>query len=283
MSWVSAETIKLHLQALTIDALTIRFTPLRFHMGEEVQLPHAPLTEGSFAVYAMLEKKPAGPISISFSGTGWISLGVGAIAPGEVVLGDNHLLEHRYCEGVDFLVDEAQGQVKRLADGSIPLGASIKAWCMPLTTFVENVDYKVDYAAGLLIGLPEGSISEEAWLLISYSTSAIGATDSLIGKVIQEAEAKIEDRLKDGYDSTSSEEGLTIGATELTLSLLCDDLALRSLTGVGDASADDRARRFLELSHRFEERAISTLSKFIRLPLPSVSTRQSNTPLPSGW
>ena len=283
MSWTNASIIKLHMQALGIEALQVDFHPVHLYNDQILQLPHAVLAADSVKVYMLQEQQPSGPHVVTLSGTGWISLGYGPLFPQSVVLSKTWLLRDRYLEGIDFAVDETNGQVKRLDGGSISPGQEVKAWCLPIHQFTEDVDFEVDYTSGKIKRTSGGNIPDTAWLLVSYSTSAIGASDALIGQAIEEAEAKINDRLKEGYSISSSDSGLEIGTTELTLSLLCDDLALHALTGVGDASADDRARRFLELSKRYEERAVSTLSKFLRLPLPSVSTRQSNTPLTSGW
>jgi|GEM_PF-1923960 len=283
MSWTDVTTIRIHLQALGVDAIRVDYHPLRVEGGLAVQLPHASLAADSLRLYAQFQASPSGPITISFSGTGWVSAGMGAIHPQATVIAKSFRAGDRFIEGVDFAVDEMGGRLRRLEGGSIPTDTNLLAWYLPLTRFVEGVDYDIDLAAGLLKIDPEGAIPDPCWLLICYVTSEAGASDTLIGQVIGEAEAKIADRLKEGYDTSSGESGLQIGATELTLSMLCDDLALRSLNVVGDASADDRARQYLFLAKRYEERAIASLSRFLRLPLPSVSTRQPNTPMPAGW
>lgn len=283
MSWTDADTIKRHLQAFAIDALTVRFHPVRLEGIDPVQLPHATLASGSVALFAMQEAAPTGPEAITLTDTAWANLGTAAILPESLVLAKEALLEVRYSEGGDYAVDELNGRVKRIDGGAISSGSQLQAWYLPLTRYVENVDYSVELATGRIKRIPTGSLPDPAALLVCYSTSAAGASDELIGQAIDDAEAKIVDRLKDGYDASSTDTGLTIGASELTLALLCDDLALRALSAVGDGSADNRARRFLELSRRYEERAISTLSRFLRLPLPAASTRQANPPAAAGW
>ncbi|MCB2198538.1 hypothetical protein KQI63_03985 [bacterium] len=283
MSWTEPDTIRVHLQALSIDALTVRFLPVQIQGSGAVQLPHASLASGQVKLYRIEATYPTGPVEVTLSGSGWVSLGLGPLHPKSVVLAKGWTLEDRYLEGIDYAVDEAAGSVKRLDGGTISPGATVKVWCLPLVELTEATDFEVDYTAGTIKRLPAGVLPDPTWVLVSYSTTAVGASDELIGQAISEAEAKILDRLKEGYDETSTDSGLGIGTTELTLSLLCDDMALRALAAVGDVSADDRARRFLDLSRRYEERAISTLSKFLRLPLPAVSTRQSNVPSPSGW
>lgn len=283
MSWTDADTIRVHLQALSVDALTVRFHPFQIAGTAAIQLPHAVLAREAVNLYRIVATYPTGPVEVTLAGTGWVSLGLGPLHPKSIVLAKGWTLEDRYIEGVDYAVDEVHGSVRRLESGSISAGATLKTWCLPLVELTEGTDYEVNYTAGTIKRLPEGDLPDPSWVLVNYTTTAAGAADELIGQAILEAEAKILDRLKDDYSASSTDTGLVIGATELTLSLLCDDMALRALAGVGDSSADNRARRFLELSRRYEERAISTLSKFLRLPLPAVSTRQSNVPSPSGW
>jgi hypothetical protein len=282
MSWTDANTIKLHLQALSVDSLTVQFHPCVLSGTDAFQLSHGSLASGNVHLYGLRENEPTGPLPLTLTGESWYATGVDACAPGSVVIAPADPPLSPYTEDVDFAVLDESAQVKRIAAGSIGSGDTVQVWLLPLEVFVEGVDYEVDYTAGTVTRIVTGSLPDPARLLVSYSTNAAGASDALIGQSINEAESKILDRLRDGYSVTSTDDGLVIGATELTLSQICDDLALRSLSAVGDSSADDRARRFMELSIRFRERATTTLSRFLKQPLPSAPSLQPNTP-PLAW
>lgn len=282
MAWTDANTIKLHLQALSVDSLAVLFHPCLLSGTDAVQLPHGSLASGSVHLYALRANEPSGPTPLTLTGESWYATGVDACAPGSVILAPSDPPLTSYIEGEDYAVLDDTAQVKRIASGAIGSGDTVQVWLLPLVTFTEGVDFEVDYAAGTITRIVTGSLPDSARVLVSYATLAAGASDALIGQAISEAEAKILDRLRDGYSESSTDDGLVIGATELTLSQLCDDLALRTLSSVGDASADDRARRFMELSTRFRERATTTLSKFLKQPLPSAPSLQSNTP-PLTW
>jgi len=282
MAWTDADTIKLHLQAFSVDSLEVRFLPYVLSGTDAIQLPHGTLSSGSVRVYALLVTDPAGPVPLTLTGESWFATGYDAAMPASIVLASSDPPLTRFLEGEDFAVLDESAQVKRIAGGAIGSGDTVQAWLIPLELFTEDVDYEVDYAAGTVTRIVTGGLPDPARVMISYSTNAAGATDALIGQAISEAESKILDRLRDGYSESSTDDGLVIGATELTLSQLCDDLAIRSLNSIGDPSADDRARRFMELAVRFRERATTTLSKFLKQPLPSAPSLQSNTP-PLTW
>ncbi|GBE30383.1 hypothetical protein BMS3Bbin04_01416 [bacterium BMS3Bbin04] len=100
----------------------------------------------------------------------------------------------------------------------------------------------------------------------------------MLTQAIDDAEGKILARLKPEYDSTSTDYGLIVGATELALSYVCDDLSGGVLARHGDSTSGTRGKYFLDLSRRYEERAFHSLTPFIRLPIPSASRSQRNTP-----
>jgi hypothetical protein len=282
MGWTDATTVKLHLQAFSVDALAVPFHPVVFEGTEAVQLPHNTLAEGSVRVHAMLADNPVGPLELTLSGSSYSPLGYDACMPSSVVVAADDPPMIRYVEGLDYAVDDGSAKIKRLEGGAIPSGATVQVWLLPLTPFTEDIDFDVEHAEGLISRTAVSDLPDPARVLVSYSTSASGASGALIGQAIKEAESKITDRLRDGFDASSSDDGLVIGATELTIAILCDDLALRSLTGVGDNSADDRAKRFMELAVRYHERATSTLSRYLKAPLPASATVQSNS-APAGW
>jgi len=278
MSWTTPEVVKLHLQAFSVDALTVHFYPIFLKDGESIQLPNNTLVRESIRIYQNRLNFPSGPNLIVLYNTAWTNIGDEVLLPDSVVVSSDDLGRKRYQEGVDFVVDYASGNVKRLSGSNIESGETVYCWFLPLKKYTIDSDFEVDEVRGIVTRKPDGDIPETASLFASYSTSAAGATDALITQAITEAEAKIEARLNDDFTTESVDDRLTMGATELAIALICDDMAVRALTAVGDTSADDRSKRFMDLAKRFEERAISTLSPCLRHPLPT----PSKTASPSG-
>ncbi len=283
MSWTDADTIKIHLQSFTVDSLTVKVLSLTLEGVTQQQLPHNTLLSGSVRVASQLAADPTGPVEITLTGTSWYPLGYQNILPGSVVVGNDDFPSTRYVEGADYAVKDVDGEIKRLSGSSIASGATIYVWLLPLTVYVEDQDYEVDHSAGRISRKVGSSIPDPARVLLDYQTSAAGASVALISRAITEAEEKITARLRDEYSTSSTDEGLKIGATELTLSIICDDLALRSLSGVGDPSSDDRARRFMELAVRYGQRATTTLGRFLTQPIPSSAILKNNPPAPNTW
>jgi len=283
MSWTDVDKVKTHLQAFCVDALKVRFFPLVLSGTDLVQLPNNTLMEASEKLYSLQSKSPSGPIEIELINTVWISIGSEAVFPDSVVVASEQYAKSRYIEGLDFAIDYENGKIKRFSSGDISSGDTVYCWFLPVNEFSRNIDYDLDEIAGKIKRIASGSIPDPGRVYISYSTSAAGATDALINLAINEAETKIIRRLSSDYSEESDDPSLIIGATEYTISLICDDMAVRALTSVGDSSADDRSRRFMELALRYESRALSTLSPFLRHPLPSTSKPGSNSSRINRW
>lgn len=283
MSWTDANTVKTHLLGFAVDALKVRGVEATLEEFNPVQLTHRNLLSGSVRVAALEMSEPQGPVAISLTGTTWYPLGTTDLLPGSLTLADNSRLETLYIENVDYAVRHESGEVKRLPGSSIPEGVQIQAWFLPLNVYDWGNDYSVDHAAGTVMRVIGTSLPDPARVIVDYTTNAAASTDSLIARVITEAEDKITARLREEYSPASTDEGLKTGATELTLAMICDDLALHALETGTDASADDRARRLMDLAHRYEARAAATLARFLTQPLPSEATLLANPTTGAGW
>jgi hypothetical protein len=283
MSWTTVDIIKIHLQALTVGSFKVRFLPLVLETEDQFQLPHSCLDRSSVKVFIKGYTEPKGSSYVTLPESGWITLGVEAVVPGEVTVSSDSWGVSRFRENKDFAVNYSSGKICRLSGGTIGVSDSVYIWSLPLDLCTIEVDYDLNEESGLIKRIPTGILPEYANLFICYSTTSISASEALIMRTIEEAEAKISDRLKDEYSTSSSDFGLISGATELAISMICDDLALRTLTSINDSSADNRARRLMELSIRFETRAANTLSPFLRLPIPASAQTRTNSSRSSGW
>jgi hypothetical protein len=276
------ETLRNHLQAFDFDAIQVNFTPIVLQGIDEAQLPHNALVDGSVHVYTMHENEPVGPVSLTLNGETWLGTGFQAALPESTVVASDTLPLDRYVEGLDYAVLDDSAEIKRLSSSSIGDGETVTAWLLALNTAAATVDYEISVDKGTLSRVADGSLPDPARVFVSYQTTPARASEALLKQAIEDAEGKILARLKPDYDETSKDYGLYLGATELALAYICDDLAGGVLGRHGDSTSDKRAARFIELSRRYEERALNSLTPFIRLPVPSASRRQSNTP-PLTW
>ncbi len=283
MSWTTVNIIKLHLQALTVGSLNVHFLPIVLEGEKKVQLPHSCIDRSSVKVFMKHYSEPKGPSSATLPETGWLTLGVDAVVPDEVIVTSDLWGTDRFSENQDFAIDYENGKISRLDGSTIGLSDTIYIWSLPLHLCTIDVDYYIDEQSGQIFLNSTGNLPEYANLFICYSTISVLASEALLERILGEAEAKIADRLKDEYTTSSTDEGLVMGSTELALSMICDDLALRTLTSVSDSSSDNRARRLMELSCRFESRAANTLSPFLRLPIPASAQTRTNSSSSGGW
>ncbi len=276
MGWTDIETVEKHLLGLAVSGLPSGDVIVTLNGTDETQLPHHCIEPHSEMVASMLRIKPEGPSAIVLNDYDWNSLGWQPLLEDTVCVAYSSLPYGKYIENTDYAVDYENGRIKRLPLTSITNGSTVYAWFMPLTVYTRDVDYILDTAKGTIRRKEGTSISDPARLLVRYNAHSVTSTSSLISTAITEAEDKIAVRLRDGYTIESKDQGLKTGATELTLSIICDDLALSMLNSNSDPGADDRARRFMDLSARYESKASATLSRFLTQPLQTGTQVQSS-------
>ncbi len=271
-------TLRNHLQAFDFDAIEINFEPVVLFGTDTTQLPHNGLADDSVTVYTQQTNTPAGPVQLTLNGETWTNIGYDAILPATVVVAADEYPLQRYTEGLDYAVNEDTAQIKRLVGGLIADGGTVQVWLLPLNEVTVDVDYEIDLDRGTIARLLDSNLPDPVRVYVSYATTRARASEGLLNQAIADAEGKILARLKPEYDATSKDYGLTLGTTELALAYVCDDLAAGVLSRNSDSSSDNRARRFMELALRYEDRALHNLTPFIRLPLPTASRRQPNAP-----
>ncbi|MDP8208710.1 MAG: hypothetical protein P9L92_18750 [Candidatus Electryonea clarkiae] len=282
MNWTDVATVKKHLLGFVVDGLIVRDVKVVLE-ADEIQLPHQSIESGSLRVAAMLEDEPSGPVQLVLNGITWYSVGDPDLLNASITVSTDNMPTDRYIEGLDFGVNHEDGEIKRFDGGNITSGQTVYVWYLPLTVYTEDTDYTIDYAEGILERTTPSSIPDPARLRLDYRTYPYSINDSFITLAITEAEDKILARLREGYDEDSDDQGLKTGATELTLSIICDDLAMKTLNVKFDSGSDDRARRFMDLSGRFEQRAASTLARFLTQPLMSELRIKSNPVKGGSW
>ncbi len=282
MSWTSTTILEKHLLGFAVDGLTVPRQEVDLKGVAEAQLPHQNLLEGSVTLAMLLASTPVGPVSLTLTGTSWYPVGVGNLLRDSVVVGFDDAPTLRYTEGGDYAVDHEAGKIKRLSGSSIVSGATVKVWYLPMTVYTEDTDFHVNYAEGKVMRAVLSTIPDPARVMVSYTTNAAAGTSSLLLEAITEAEDKITARLREGYTAASDDQGLVTGATELALSIVLDALAIQTLSGT-DAGADDRAKRFMELAQRFQDKATATLARFLTQPLQAELVRKQNPAKATGW
>lgn len=263
MSWTSLATVRKHLQETSTPATVIEDEEHVLNGTTQVQLAHASITSLSDKVKTIDLGSPYSMGAVVLSGTSWRSLSHANLVPYSAVVAGNLSLDTIYIEGTDYVLDYEEGKLKRVTGTAIPDGGTVYVWYFYYTVQVKDTDYQIDYSAGKLNRTANGAIADGSTVYVDYTTSAGTVTDDLINEAITEAEDKILARLKDKYSSSSADQGLITGATELTLSIVCNAKAMDMMLKSPSDEADGAATQWRAMSLRYEEQAWETLDRFL--------------------
>ncbi len=248
---------------------------------DAVQLNSAVITEDSEKVKTIDLSAPYEAGGKILNGTSWRSLDHEEIVPNSVVVADDALRSTVYTEGEDYVIDYDQGKIRRIAGGAIGDGATVYIWYLYYTVHTCDTDYTIDYDAGTLVRIGAGNIADGGIVYVDYTTTASSVPDALIEEAITEAEDKIVARLSDGYSASSTDQGLKTGATELAIAIVANAKAMNIMNRLQSSDSDDMARQWREMSHRYENQAWKTLSRFLNKPAVRAAKTSINMSLHS--
>ncbi len=275
MSWTDSNSIQNHLIDLEQIITDFKDIPIRLDQNGEGQLPHNKIVTGSDKVKQLASVEPTGQASVTLNSEVWEQLTYDTLIPNQMVVADDDGLQNVYLEGIDFVVNYADGKLRRISGGSISDGGNVQIYYQRYSSLTRNVDYTIDYDSGEVAVKAGGSLEADTLTFVDYQISASSGVDNLISQAITEAEDKILTRVKDDYDGSSTDQGLISGATELSLSILCRALASRALSD-GRTSAEGRARAWRELASAYETTAWITLRPFMKIPAVKSGNKKAN-------
>ena len=274
MSWTDSDTVNKHLFNLDRIVTELRDLSVLLDSAGKGLLPHHGIVEASERVKRAILTEPAAQGAITLTGETWTLLGDDNLLPGELVAAQDSGLATIYREGMDYAVDFPGGRIRRIAGGNISSGQSVQVYYLNYE-LLTAADYTIDYGAGEISNTTNGVLKPNTLVYLDYSLNAAAGADQLIPDAIAEAEDKILARLKEGYTASSTDQGLTTGATELTLATVCRALAARALSD-GAPSAEPRSKGWRDLADGYEASAWRTLRPFLNSPAPTPGSRRSN-------
>jgi hypothetical protein len=279
MSWTDLNTVKTHLMQSEIATGTVEDEEHTLWGSDEVQLNTALITPDSETIKTIDLNEPYDQGGMVLSAHNWAAFDHSNIVPESVVVSSDIHRTTIYIEGTDYVLEYNAGKIRRVEGSSIPSGDTVYIWYLYYTEQVKDTDYVIDYETGTLSRIPGGSIADGGIVYVDYTTSASTIPDALISEAITEAEDKILSRLSDAYNASSTDQGLVTGATELTISIICNAKAMDIMNRLHNASADDLAGQWREMSNRYEIQAWKTLSRFLATPGIRAARTQINQSL----
>ncbi|MCX6640267.1 MAG: hypothetical protein NTW14_07260 [bacterium] len=268
MSWTSLAIIRKHLSDASVAATTVEDEVHALYGITLAQLEHKSITLNSEEVKTIDLAGPYSAGSKVLSGTSWSSLVHENLVPNSIVVSGDQALDTVYVEGTDYVILYETGRIKRVTGSAIPDGGTVYVWYFYYTVQVKDTDYQIDYDKGKLNRISNGSIADGSTVYVDYTTSAGTVTDDLINEAITEAEDKILARLKDGYNGSSTDQGLKTGATELALAIVCNAKAMDMMLKSPSDEADGAASQWKVMSQRYERQAWETLDRFLKARSP---------------
>lgn len=276
MAYTDINTVKKHLLQSDVVIASVENEEHTLWGTDSVQLNSALITEDSEKVKTIDLSVPYEEGARILSGSSWTNLAYGEIVPNSVAAANDELRTTIYTEGVDYVVDYDTGKIRRETGGSIGDGDTVYIWYQYYTVHRKDTDYTVDCGTGTIARISGGGIADGGLIYVDYETTASTVPDQLIEEAITEAEDKIIARLADGYSSSSSDQGLSTGATELAVSIVCNAKAMDIMNRLHAESSDDMARQWREMSVRYEKQAWTTLSRFLKKPALRCARTQLN-------
>ena len=276
MSWTDSATVKKHIMQSDIADGEVENEEHTLRGTDSEQLNSTLILNDSEEVKTIDLGEPYAFGALTLTSYNLATLGHSDLAPGSVVVADGVHRTTVYVEGVDYVVDYEAGKIRRAVGTSIPSGSDVYVWYLYFTVHVKDTDYTIDSEAGTVARINGGGIADGGIVYVDYQSSASTVTDSLIAEAITEAEDKILRRLSDSYNASSTDQGLKTGATELSISIICNSKAMDIMNRSRDSGADDMSGQWREISHRYEKQAWETLSYFLRKPAVSPVKKLQN-------
>ena len=266
MSWTDITTVKKHLMQSDVAIGTVENEEHTLWGTDAVQLHSAVITAASEKIKTIDLNQPYEESAKILNGTSWRSLSHAEITPGSIVVADDAIRSEVYIEGTDYVIDYDEGQIRRIAGGSIADGGTVYIWYIYFRIHTKDTDYTIDYTDGKLTRIAGGGIADGGIVYADYTSTASTVPDALITQAITEAEDKILARLADAFDGGSTDQGLKTGATELAISIICNAKSMDIMNRLHSNDSDDMAGQWRENSNRYDRQAWETLSRFLKTP-----------------
>jgi hypothetical protein len=263
MSFTTLTLVKKHLAGSTYPPSNILNHPITLSGTNAVELPHHSLVENSESVKWQHDCYPESDGPITLRGREWADLAHQNISSESVVVSLDQSLDTVFIEEVDYQIDYVNGRICRVAGGVIPDPQPVYIFYDKYTLFARERDYTIDYSKGIIARTNDSSIPDGATILMDYSTGFGPALEDLITQAIIEAEDLVLRNLAPEFNSSSSDQGLQTGSTELVLSIISRDMANETLSLWRGTDGYQRAKEWRELSSVYEQRAYQTLAPFL--------------------
>ena len=263
MSFTTLTTVRKHLLSSGLGTLHMENLSVTLEGTADVELPHFALLPSSETVKRDVSVTVGDSGPHTLADYNWSSLETDQIVPRSVVVTLDSSCQTRYTEEADYQVDYEGGRIRRVPGSAIANFTPVLVYYVAYARFVADTDYELDYALGRLHRLESGGLADGATVLVDYDVTAGSVEDALIQQAITEVEDVIVRNLAPGYSAESTDQGLTTGATYLSLSVIARALCTEFLARRTTSDGATRAKEWISLSERYEAKAYEVLRPFL--------------------
>ena len=263
MAFTDLQTVRKHLISSKIPEQEVREHPVYLSGTNEVELPHGNLVESSETVKWVNRIHPEQDGSIQLITEKWAAINATFLIPGTVVVVTDDDLATVYVEEKDYVIDHQEGLIRRVASGDIPNLQQVFVHFERFDVFEQTTDYTMDYEDGKITRTAGSGIPSGTTVLVDYTVAEGSLEDAMIEQAITEAEDIVLRSLSSEYDESSDDQGLTTGATQLSLSIFARSMAAETLVANRSSDAHSRSREWQSLAAQLEAQAWQTLGSFL--------------------
>ena len=150
------------------------------------------------------------------------------LVPASVVVASDSSLGTIYTEQTDYLIDCTQATITPTASGRLSAGQTVTVWYLTYTVLTAGEDFALNAGRGEIRRLAAGAIPDGATVWLDYVPLSTALDDSLVDHAVLLANGMIESDL-DPDRQFETDPNLTAAATHRALDIVCRAAASREL------------------------------------------------------
>jgi hypothetical protein len=231
VSYTTVEQVQSYLDSNAPIAERVRDQPVTLLGTTPVRFFGGAVDGASFVAKGIRDVELARTLVTLVAGPNQLS--AAPIQRGSVVAASDSSLGTVYIENADFVVDYDAGTIEIRPGGSLEIGRTIVVWYRPCLLFLEGVDYLLDLARSEIRRVSSGRIASGETICLDYSPLFKDFTDELLTGAVNEANGLIE-REVDPAGDFGADPRLSGAATCLALDNICRAAAMRVLASRPD-------------------------------------------------
>jgi hypothetical protein len=260
MPFTTNEIVKKHILDHHIGSAIVSNEAAQIAASDPTQLRQQMILASSETVKAKEQNIPIRE-TITFSSGDEVQLGHPKLIPDSIIVASDSSLGIVYVENIDYHIDYNLGTARRLTVSAIPANSEIVIWYQFYRVYQRGIDYDIDYQAGTIRRRSSGAIEAGQWVLIDYTSEYGSLDDASIDNAIAEANEQIISFIEESYRE-SSDRGLVMAETYLSVSIICRIKAMESLSPVRAKASGNDAQSWAAISEMYSKEAFNILSRF---------------------